>query len=375
MKIINIGPAHPLRGGIANFNESLSTELMKQGHDVYIYSYSLQYPNFLFPGKTQFSESAAPHGLNIKTKINSINPFNWLRTGCIIKKEQADLVIIHYWMSFFGPALGTMVRLIAKNKQTKVIALCHNITPHEKKFYDTAFTSFFIKKCHGFIAMSKAVLDDLNRFTSNSNKVFSPHPAYDIFGEKVNRIEARQYLGLDSNKKIILFFGVVRGYKGLDLLLEALAKPILDNENIALLIAGEFYESEEEYRTQIKQLGIENRVIIHNEFIPTEKVKHYFSAADIVAQTYKTATQSGVTQIAYHFDVPMLVTNVGGLAEIVPHKEVGYVCEKNPENIASDLADFFENERFSEYSKNTANRKHLFSWGKFADDVISLIQQ
>lgn len=373
MKIINIGPAHPLRGGIANFNESLSQELTKKGHDTHIVSYSLQYPSIFFPGKTQYTDSPAPEKLQIKTVINSINPLNWIRVGMQLKKEQPDVIIIHYWMSFFGPALGTICRIIKKNKKTKIIALCHNIIPHEKKPYDKPFTAFFIKKCDGYIAMSKAVLNDLNAFTANSNKIFSPHPAYDLFGTKTDKTKARKKLNLPENKKIILFFGVVRRYKGLDLLLDALASNNFKQQNIALLVAGEFYDPIDEYTQQLEKLGIKDNVIIRNEFIATEDVKYYFSASDIVAQTYKTATQSGVTQIAYHFDVPMLVTNVGGLAEIVPHNEVGYICEKNADDIAQKLNNFFENNKFEEFSTNVKNRKHLFSWDNFANDLLSLV--
>jgi len=373
VKIINLGPANPLRGGIANFNESLSLEFLKMGHDTHVVSYSLQYPNIFFPGKTQFTDSPAPKGLVIKAILNSVNPFNWIWTGKKIKKENPDVVIIHYWMSFFGPALGTVCRIIKKNKKTKIIALCHNIIPHEKKPYDKLFTSYFIKKCDGYIAMSKAVLNDLNEFTNSTNKVFSPHPAYDLFGTKTDKALAREKLQIGADTKLILFFGMVRNYKGLDLLLESLASPLLKQENVTLLVAGEFYDSIEEYKQQIEKLGIADKVILRDEFIATDDVKYFFSASDIVAQTYKTATQSGVTQIAYHFDVPMLVTNVGGLAEIVPHNEVGYICEKQPDDIARSLNDFFENNRFNEFSENVKNRKHMFSWGNFANDALGLV--
>ena len=208
MKNILIGPAFPLRGGIANFNEALHLQYLRQGDDSQIISYSLQYPNFLFPGKSQFATEKPSETYNISTKLNSINPFSWIAIGREIKKAAPEALIIHYWMPFFAPALGTICRIVRQNKKTKIIVICHNIKPHEPRFGDTALAKYFLKKCHGFIAMSKSTLDDLELYTNNTNKAFIPHPIYDTFGTAVSKAEARAQLGLKSDGKYLLFFGV-----------------------------------------------------------------------------------------------------------------------------------------------------------------------
>ena len=370
MKVALIGPAHPLRGGIANFNEAFAKALQAEGHHVTLYSFSLQYPSFLFPGTTQFDNGQAPKDLNIVTCINSINPFSWLNTARKINKGNYDLVVVRFWLPFMGPALGSICRLL--NSKTKIIAITDNVIPHEKKFGDKPFTKYFVKSCHGFVAMSNSVLEDLSTFTKNQNKIFLPHPIYNIFGDAVNKEDARKRLGINTQDKIILFFGFIRKYKGLQLLLEALAKENCKKNHLKLLIAGEFYEDESVYLEMIKNLKLEDSVILKTTYIPSEEVKYYFSAADICAQTYITATQSGVTQIAYHFDVPMLVTNVGGLSEIVPHGEVGYVCNKNPYEISRFLCDFFENGRAPKFIENIKQQKKRFEWKSFVEGVLSL---
>jgi len=369
VKIISIGPAHPLRGGIADFNERLTKELVMQGHTASIVSYSLQYPSFLFPGKTQFADYPAPTNISIETKINSINPFNWIKVGKQIQKENADLIFIHYWLPFFGPALGKIGRIIKKNSKTKVVAICHNLIPHEPKPGDITFTKYFSKICDSFIAMSDSVIKDINQICPTKPTIQSPHPLYDNFGDSVDRNKACEELGLAPQNKYILFFGLVRKYKGLDLLLKSFA--LLQDTSIKLIVAGEFYDNPESYNSIIKEYSLENRVIIINEFIAQSKVCLYFSCAEIVAQTYLSATQSGITQIAYHFNKPMLVTNVGGLSEIIPHNKVGYVCEKNEQEIANCLTDFFVNNRYNEFAKNVEVEKEKYTWSTFCNRILS----
>lgn len=373
-KVIIVGPAFPLRGGIANFNEALCRAMNLDGIKTKIISFSLQYPNFLFPGKTQFDEGEGPKDLTIETKINSVNPFNWLSVARAIRAEKPDYVIVRYWLPFMGPCLGTIAKLVKWRTKIKVIAITDNVIPHEKRFGDRLFTSYFVKQCDGFIAMSKAVLTDLNKFTASDKKTFLPHPIYDIFGEKVDMASARLHLGLEKEQKYILFFGFIRKYKGLELLLQAMADNRIKELGVKLIVAGEYYEDAAPYNKIIEQHGLENTVILHTNYIDSNQVKYYFCASNLVAQPYITATQSGVTQIAYHFEKPMLVTNVGGLPEIVPHQKVGYVTDINATAIADAIYDYFKNNREAEFVANTIIEKQRFEWSSFVDGVKELYQ-
>jgi glycosyltransferase involved in cell wall biosynthesis len=372
LKVIIVGPAFPLRGGIANFNESLCREFVKAGHDTQIYSFSLQYPSLLFPGTTQYETGKPPSDISIKTIINSINPFNWINSALKIKKQKPDLVIVRFWIPFMGPCLGTIMRIVKFNTKIKVIAVTDNVIPHEKRFGDSFFTRYFVKSCQGFVAMSKAVLNDLNNFTNNQHKAFIPHPIYDTFGEKVTKHDALQKLKLDPKKHYILFFGFIRQYKGLDLLLKAMADEHIKKLNITLIVAGEFYESPEPYLQLIQKHQLEQHLILNTYYIHSDLVKYYFCAADLIVQPYHTATQSGVTQIAYHFERPMLVTNVGGLAEMVPHQLCGYVADRDPQQIANYIKDFYLESREAEMVKNTIQEKKNFSWKAMVDGILDL---
>ncbi len=374
MKNINVGPAYPLRGGIANFNLALCQAFNDEGISSDIVSFSLQYPGILFPGKTQFDEGTAPKKIKISTLINSINPFSWYKTARFIIKENPEYIIIHYWMPFMAPALGTIAKVIRRKSNIKVIGLAHNIIPHEHKPGDRVLTKYFVKNCNGFVTLAKSVLDDLSEFTDNKNKIFSPHPIYNIFGEKVNKLEALKYLKLNPEDKHILFFGLIRKYKGLDLLLKAVGTDKIKELNLKVIIAGEFYDDKSEYDKIISDYNLEDNVIITDCFVPSDEIKYYFSASDIVVQPYHTATQSGVSQIAYNFERPMLVTDVGGLAEIVPHGKVGYVTDKSPDSIADAIFDFYENNREDEFSKNVAIEKEKFTWDKMVNAIETLVK-
>lgn len=374
MKIVLVGPAFPLRGGIADFNEALGKAFNTSGIETVLYSYYYQYPGFLFPGKTQYSEGMAPEGLQIKTTISSVNPLSWFATARRIISEKPDFVIVRYWLPFMGPSLGTICRRLRK-KGIRVIAITDNVIPHEHRTGDRLLTGYFVKSCDGFVAMSKSVLDDLSSFTDSTKKIFLPHPIYNIFGEGVSKQTARKDLGIPEAEKWILFFGFIRPYKGLDLLLQALADKRLADRNVHLLVAGEFYEEEKKYHALIQQLGLADRIILHTSFIPKEKVKSYFCAADLVVQPYRSATQSGITQIAYHFGRPMLVTDVGGLGEIVPNGRVGYVTEVSPVSIADAITDFYEKSREQEFSAHVQVEKERFSWSSFTKGVLQLYDQ
>ena len=372
-KIIIIGPAFPYRGGIANFNNSLAVEYKSQGADVKIYSFSLQYPSFLFPGKTQYEEGEGPKDIEIIPIVNSINPFNWFKVASRIKKENPDYVIIRYWLPFMAPCLGTIAKLIRKT--TKVFAITDNVIPHEKRIGDSLLTKYFVKSSDAFLTLSSSVLDDLKQFTDTKEKIFIPHPIYDSFGDIVEKSTAKEKLGLDENGKYLLFFGFVRKYKGLDIMLEVMADKRIQDLGVKLIVAGEFYDNKEEYIAQINSLNISDYVILRTDFILEDQVKDYFCASDMITQTYRTATQSGVTQIAYHFERPMLVTNVGGLAEIVPHNKVGYVCDINTKQIADYIVEFYTENKEKEFSDNTKEEKKRFTWKVLVEGIDNLIKK
>ena len=377
MKIIILGTAHPYRGGLATFNERLAKQFVSEGHDVEVWTFTLQYPSFLFPGKTQYTNEPAPEGLIIHRKLNSCNPFNWLRVGRAVRKAAPDLLICCYWMSFFAPAYGLVSRIARRNGKTRCIALVHNMIPHEPSILDKLFAPYFVNSQNGFVALSDSVLKDIEKIektiTDNQSpitftpKTFSPHPIYDHYGERMSKEAACKALDLPADKHYMLFFGLVRAYKGLDLLLDAFGQVKDQLPDVQLIIAGEFYEDEQKYRAQIAANGLTDRVIIRNEFIPDGDLRKYFGAADLIVQPYKTATQSGVTQVAFHFEKPMLVTNVGGLGEIVHDHKMGYACEPKAEAIAADLLDYYQNDRQAAYTAYVQKEKTKYAWSKMTD--------
>jgi glycosyltransferase involved in cell wall biosynthesis len=370
MKIIIIGSAYPFRaGGITSYNERLSRAFTERGDDVTIYTFSLQYPGFLFPGTTQYSTEPPPTDLNIRVRINSINPFNWCSVGNELKKINPDLIIVRYWIPFMGPCFGTILRKVKKNKHTKIVCIADNIIPHEKRIGDIAFTKYFIQPIDSFITMSEKVLGDLKKIEPNKPAVFVPHPLYDNFGEKISKEEARKKLGIHNDQKIILFFGFIRKYKGLDILLDAMK--ILQDQPIKLLIAGEFYGDRKPYDTQIDALGIKDNLILRTDFIPDSEVKYYLCAADVVVQPYREATQSGVTPLAYHFEKPMIVTNVGGLPSLVPDNKVGLIAEPTATSIAKKIMEYFEKGE-AYFLPHLIEEKKKYSWQNMTRSIITI---
>ncbi|MFM2337417.1 MAG: hypothetical protein RL115_610 [Bacteroidota bacterium] len=377
-RIVIMGPAHPLRGGgLTTFNQRLANQFINEGHTCSIYSFSLQYPTFLFPGSSQFTDEQAPENLVIRSVINSVNPLNWFKVGNQLKKEKPDIIIVRYWLPFMGPALGTILRRVQKNKHTKIICIADNIIPHEKRVGDKLFTKYFVKPCHAFITMSEKVMQDLRIFEKHKPALLVPHPLYDNFGVPINKQEARQHLQLSVEDKIVLFFGFIRKYKGLDLLLEALS--VIQNSkqqtpNIKLLVAGEFYEDEKPYKDLITQLGIASNVILHTHFIPDSEVKYYLCAADVVVQPYKNATQSGVTPLAYHFEIPMIVTRVGGLPALVPHGKAGLVVEPTAPSIAQGIDQFYAKGE-AHFLPFLKEEKKKLSWNKLTQSILDLAKK
>lgn len=369
MKITLLGPAYPYRGGIAAFYDRLAIELMNEGHDVTIENFSLQYPEFLFPGKTQYNTSSAPSDVNMLRSVNSVNPFNWISVGRRIAKDAPDLLLVRYWMPFMAPCLGSIARIVRGNGKTRVVALVDNIIPHERHFYDSILSKYFIGGIDQFIVLSASVRDELKQFT-NKPCIVTQHPLYDTYGSKVTKAEGAAKLGLDPNGRYAMFFGFIRDYKGLDLLLTAYAQGKFLERGIRLIVAGEFYGNQEKYMSLASKLGIKEQIIWHNDFIDDDNIKYWFSVADIVVQPYKTATQSGITQICYQMEKPMIVTNVGGLPEIVPHGEAGYVVNPDATSIASAMDDFFTHHTPEDFMQGLLNGKKKFSWNEFTKQLM-----
>jgi glycosyltransferase involved in cell wall biosynthesis len=346
-KVIIIGPAWPLRGGLASFDERLAREFKLQGYESMIYTFSLQYPDFLFPGTTQYSTEPAPADLSIKVCINSINPLNWLRVGKELAQLKPDLIIVRYWLPLMGPCLGTILRKVRKNGFTRVICIADNVIPHEHRPGDTAFTKYFVRPIHAFITMSEKVKEDLRLFTNKPARQVV-HPLYDNFGEAMDKREARAHLSLPADGKIILFFGFIRKYKGLDLLLEAMQDARIQAAGIKLLVAGEFYEKKEEYDALIEKLGISAQLILRTDFIADSEVRY--------------------------FEKPMLVTNVGGLPDLVPDGKVGIVTEPAPTAIAEGIQRLYElGEDY--FLPHLREEKKKYSWHQLAMAIEEMAKE
>lgn len=372
-KVVILGSAHPLRGGgIATFNERMAKAFIEGGYELEIVSFSLQYPSIFFPGKSQYSDDPAPEGLKIYSWLNSINPFNWFSTARKIRKLNPDLVVVRYWIPFMAPSLGTVSRRLRRGGKTKVVAVVDNAIPHEKRFGDKFLTKYFVKYVDAFVTMSQQVYNDLLSFDNKKPKINTVHPLYDNFGEIASKQEAAEKLNLDINEKYLLFFGFIRDYKGLDWLLKSIADERLKDKNFKLIIAGEYYSGKEETEALIEKLGISHKLIMHTNFISNEMVRYYFSLADIIVQPYKSATQSGVTQVAYHFNKPIITTDVGGLAEIVLDKKTGYIAQPNINSITETIERYFKTCDEIDFEENIKEEKLKYSWSNFIETILSL---
>jgi glycosyltransferase involved in cell wall biosynthesis len=348
---------------------------MAQGHQTSIYTFSLQYPGFLFPGTTQYASGPPPEDLKIRVCINSVNPINWIRTGKLLAREKPDIIVVRYWLPFMGPCLGTLLRKVKKNRHTRIVCIADNIIPHEKRPGDGTFTRYFLKAVDACITMSEKVLGDLKAMAPQMPARFVPHPLYDNFGAIVPKSDARRMLGITEQFPMLLFFGFIRKYKGLDLLFEAI-RIVKEKyqQPFKLLVAGEYYEDSRPYTEQVEKLGIADCLILRTDFIPDNEVRYYLCAADMVVQPYRSATQSGVTPLAYHFEIPMIVTNVGGLPDLVPDGKVGLVAEPEPEAIAEKILDWLHNgsDRFLPALRT---EKLKYSWDNITGAVIELAEQ
>ena len=373
MKITILGPAHPYRGGLASIMEIMARTFQRRGNEVDIKTFTLQYPSLLFPGESQTVATPPPADLRICRCVNTMNPLNWVRVGRRIRRERPDFVLMKYWTPFMAPCFGTIARIARGNGHTKVLCQIDNVEPHERHLTDKPFNRYYLHSVDGFVYMSEQVHSELRAY-SDAPALFSPHPLFENFGERVERSEACVRLGLDPANRYVLFFGLIRDYKGLDLLLDAWAqlRRAGRTEGRRLIVAGEFYTAREPYLNRIADNGLQDEVLLHDRFIPDDDVKYYFSAADFVVQPYKTATQSGVTQIAYQFCVPMVVTAVGGLPEIVPDGRVGYVCPPTAEGVAAAMDRMYEGDALKRFRENCVEERRRFSWEEMCSRVTEL---
>lgn len=370
MKIILLGTVSPYRGGgLSTFNERLALEFLNSGHDFQVFNFKLQYPELLFPGKFQYLDNPPPLNFPMQRKINSVNPLNWVRVGMELFRLKPDIIIFRYWISFMAPCFFVIAYLTRRNKHTKVLTIVDNAISHEPKFYEIPLAKIFFSACDYFIVMSEKVRNDLaGIFSKNSLMVF--HPLYDNYSPAIDKGRARSILNIAQDDKVILFFGFIREYKGLDLLLEALADPEIKSRNIKLLLAGEFYEDKEKYYALVSKLKIEDRILWHTEFIPDEDIVNYFCAADAVILPYRSATQSGVTQVAYFYHTPVLATNVGGIKELIINGVHGLIVEPNPLSIARGILKFYNEDLEETFRRNLAKDKAKYTWDKFVGRIL-----
>lgn len=370
MKITIVGTAYPLRGGISHYNALLYEEL-KKNHDVEIVTFSRQYPSMLFPGKTQKETEGELLRVPSQELIDSINPFNWIRVGRMIRKRSPDLLIFKYWLPFFGPCFGTIARVATRGTRTKVLFICDNVVPHEQRPGDTAFTRYAFRAVDRFIVQSDAVERDLQMFWPDAVYRKVPHPVYNIFGGVIEKQSARKQLGI-TDSRVLLFFGYVRQYKGLHILLKALAlaRKTLD---LRLFVVGEFYDDEQKYRSMIADLQLEAAVTVVADYVPNDKVGSYFCAADAVVLPYTSATQSGIAQIAYNFDTPVIATDVGGLGEVVLDGKTGVlVAPGNESALADGIIRFFNSGYEKSLVPNVREEKRKYTWEAMARAIEEL---
>jgi glycosyltransferase involved in cell wall biosynthesis len=377
MKIILLGTAYPYRGGgIATFNESLAVALKNQDHEVIIYNFILQYPSFLFPGKSQYSDepNALPPDIENLRKVNSIHPFNWIKIGLELKSMAPELIIFRYWLPFMAPCYSVIAWIAKLNGKTKIATVIDNAIPHEPKFYDIPVTKLFFKISDYFICMAQKVKEDFQKLSSKECALHH-HPMYENYGPKIEKKEAQKKLNLSDDQKIILFFGFIRDYKGLDWLIEAMSNAEVNSLNIKLIIAGEFYVDAKPYFDLVEKYELNDSIIWKNDFIPDREVSTYFCAADVVVLPYKSATQSGITQIAYYYELPVIATDVGGLSELIPHERTGLICEPNSGSISSAIVRYYTEYLEPIYTANMKIDKVKFSWDSFVKTMLNQVHK
>ncbi|HRR09311.1 MAG TPA: glycosyltransferase [Rhodothermales bacterium] len=374
MKVLLLSTAYPYRGGITHFVETLARGLINRGDEVQLVTFTRQYPEVLFPGKTQLETAPPPTDLRITRLLDTLNPVSWWKTAQFIARENPDLVLLKYWMPFFAPAFGTVIRHLRK-RHIPAIVIVDNAIPHEKRWGDWSLSRWLLRACKGLVVMSASVQKDVEKLGVNRPVRLVTHPIYNLFGDSIPLEAARKKLNLNEKTPVLLFFGFIRRYKGLHVLLEAM--PLVQNAlpDVKLLVAGEFYEDEAPYRTQIEASNIGNVVELHNEYIPNDRVPVYFSAADVVVQPYITATQSGVAQIAFQFDKPTILTDVGGLVEVVPDGVAGLVVPpENPQALAQAIIRFFHENLSPILTAGVKREKAKYDWKHLFSAIDELLE-
>jgi glycosyltransferase involved in cell wall biosynthesis len=372
-KVLLLGPAHPFRGGIADTQNYLAQNLNALGHEVTVFTFTTQYPKLLFPGKTQFSDEKAPDQLNIKMKIHSFNPFNWSKVAQSINQINPDYVIFRYWTPFLAPCWYGIAREI--HKTIKKIGLVDNWIPHEPKFWDKTLTQLFSSQMDGFASLSTAVGDQIltNKHQLPVWKGF--HPIADHLPQTIPQEKAREALGWPQDKKIVLFFGLIRKYKGLDMLIEAFSKTPLNRLDVILAIVGEAYEPQLKYTELIRKLNLEERIICDFNYANSQKASQVFCAADVIALTYTSATQSGVTSLAYHFKIPLLVSDLAGLRTPILEDQTGMITEIKAEKIAVNLNKILSDNNLSEFQLSFQKVGDKYSWKSFGLSLMNFMGQ
>lgn len=370
MHIVIVGPAYPLRGGIAHFNAALARELGAR-HRVETVTFRRQYPSLLFPGTTQDDLSAPLDASPAPQLIDSINPLNWIRVGCQLRRLNADLFVFHYWMPFFSPCLSTIARVAARGTRARVILICHNLLPHERHLLDATLTRTMLRSASSLIVLSDTVERELKAFQPGARYRNVPHPVYSMFGDTIDRCAAREQLGITADR-VLLFFGYIRKYKGLRTLFEAMAL-LPASLAVQLLVVGEFYEDVAPYKELIASRGLDTRVRLVPEYVPNERVNAYFSAADAVVLPYLSGTQSGIAQIAFNFDRPLIATSVGGLGEVVREGETGLVVAPgDPGALAGAIQQFYQQNLREPLTAGVRKAKQAYGWKRITDAIEEL---
>lgn len=370
MKITIISTFPPYRGGIAHFN-TLLYNYFKKNHDVSVINFSRQYPSILFPGKSQLDNRMTTAEIFGDRLLDSIDPISWIKVFQKLKKDSPNLIIYKYWMPFFAPSLGTIAFLT--NRYTKVKSLCiiDNLIPHERKIGDMLLNRYIINSTNYFLVMSKKVEQDLIKLKPDAKYKLVKHPIYTNFGIPLSKQVAKKNLNI-TEEKVILYFGYIRKYKGIKYLIRAIPK-ILENLDVKTIIAGEFYDSREPYIKEIKKTGKEDKIMLVDSFIPDDKVNIYFSAADLAVLPYTSATQSGIVQIAMNYNLPCLVTNVGGLPEVVKHGKNGFlVPPENSDAIAQAVIDFYKVVNRHRMVENVKDQKLKYGWNQIENSMLEL---
>ncbi len=370
MKIVIVSTAFPLRGGIAHYIALLARALSAR-HDVETITFKRQYPSILFPGKTQEEQGESSIAAPAPQRVDSINPLNWISVGRGIRRRKPDVLLFKYWLPFFGPCFGTIARVVKWRRATSVIVICDNVIPHEHRPFDRAFTRYLFRSADGFVVQSHAVERELTAFWPSGRYRYVPHPVYDLFGAPCDKGRARGELGI-SSPRVLLFFGYIRRYKGLQVLLEAMAR-VVRTLDVKLLVVGEFYEAEQQYHEMIGLLGLEQNVTIRSDYIPNSEVGRYFSAADAVVLPYISATQSGIAQIAYNFDRPVIVSDVGGLAEVVVEGESGFIVPAGDAvALAASIVQLYQGDTLATMSRGVAREKQKYTWENLVAGIEEL---